>query len=133
MSSMVFAIDIESATIKNSYYRKVIYTTKTMQLVLMNIQPKQDIPMEKHTHITQFIRVEQGHGVAYINGHMKLLRPDIAIIIPPNTWHQIKNTSNTDTLKLYSIYSPPEHKDNTIHRKRYDDPEIQQQEYDECK
>jgi len=105
-----YHINIEQETIKNEYYRKVLYTTKQNQIVLMSIQPKDDIPLEIHPNITQFIRIEKGHGKAYINNKVYNLFDGIAIDIPAGASHRIVNTSDTDTLKLYTIYSPPEHK-----------------------
>lgn len=105
---MVFVIDIEKATIENEDYRRVLYTTKQNQLVLMSIPPQDDIPCETHDDITQFIRVEKGEGIAYINKNLYKLTDGISLDIPAGTKHQIINTSD-QPLKLYTIYSPAEH------------------------
>ncbi len=104
-----YAIDIEKATLENNYYRRVLYTTDQNQIVLMNIPPKEDIPCEIHSHITQFIRIESGQGVAYIGKDVYNLKDGIALDIPAGVAHQIINNSDTLPLKLYSVYSPPEH------------------------
>ena len=108
--------NIEQTTLKNNNYRKVLNTTKTMQLVVMSLLPNEEIGMEKHIHTTQFIRIEKGHAIAYL-GHIKYkLQDNDVIIVPPNTYHNIINSSKTKKLKLYTIYSPPEHKKGTIEK-----------------
>lgn len=110
----VFKTNIENKTIENTKYRKVIYTTEQTQLVLMSLLSSEDIPWEKHAHTTQFIRIEKGTCAVYTrdnsNEHLppkqhRLKDGDI-IMIPANTWHYVKATSE---LKLYTLYSPPEH------------------------
>lgn len=103
--------NIEKQTRKNTFYRKVIFTSKQMQLVLMSIPPGQEIGMEKHKKTSQFIRIEKGKGRAIINSLSHSLKDGSAILIPANQKHNIINTGKT-TLKLYSIYSPPEHPKN---------------------
>lgn len=102
------SIDLEKLTINNKNYRKVINTTKQIQLVLMSLLPGQDIGFEIHPHTTQFIKVEKGDGVAIINGVATPLYPGSSIIISQGKEHNIINTGNT-RLQLYTIYSPPEH------------------------
>lgn len=105
------SIDLERKTIQNEkYYRHVIQTTKQMQLVLMNILPLGDIKKEVHPHTTQFIRVESGYGYAIVDGKRSSLSDGRAIIIPPGSEHYIK--AGKKGMKLYTIYSPPEHKEN---------------------
>jgi len=101
--------NIEELTIKNKYYRKVINTTAQQQLVLMNIPNKINIGMEQHKMTTQFIRIEQGSGYVILNGEEYIIGPGDAIVIAPNVKHDVVSTSKTG-LRLYSIYSPPEHK-----------------------
>ena len=98
--------NIEKQTAKNKAYRKILKTTKQMQLVLMYIPTGKDIPKETHKNVSQFIRIESGRGVAYIGNVRYNLKDGDALIIPPNTPHYIKSTDN---LKLYTIYAPPEH------------------------
>jgi mannose-6-phosphate isomerase-like protein (cupin superfamily) len=123
-SAPPFRANNERVTTTNASFRRVLYTTPHMQLVVMSIAPGEDIPMERHSTITQLIRVESGTGRAYIGDSHKELRDDTLIIIPPNMWHRIVNTSTSHSLKLYSVYSPPEHRPGTRHRRRSDDPEI---------
>jgi quercetin dioxygenase-like cupin family protein len=105
---MAFFTNIETTTLRNTNYRKVIYTDHNIQIVLMNLQPGEDIPLETHTG-TQFIRVEGGKGEAIVAGKKYALSDGGSITIPPHTKHYVKNTSD-EPLTLYSIYSPPEHK-----------------------
>lgn len=107
--------NIEKVTIKNNFYRKVLFTTPQMQLVLMSIPAGSEIGMETHSTTTQFIRVERGSGVAYIGNEKFNLKDGDAVVIPPNTRHNIKATNND--LKLYTLYSPPEHAPNAIERR----------------
>lgn len=98
-------LNIEKETIKNKQYRKIIYTDKNIQLVLMNLYPGEEI--EKETHVgSQFIRVEEGFGWATVGDKKFILKDGVSITIPPNTEHYVKSTQG---LKLYTIYSPPEH------------------------
>lgn len=105
-------LNIEQRTKHNNHWRKVLSTTPQMQLVLMHIPAGEEIDSEIHPHTTQFIRVEQGNGVAYVNGQQYRLSADIALVIPPGAEHRIKSTNKA--LKLYTIYSPPEHAPNTL-------------------
>jgi mannose-6-phosphate isomerase-like protein (cupin superfamily) len=116
-----FSINIENETLKNTNYRKVINTNKTQQIVLMSLQPGEDIPIEIHSNTSQFIRVEKGTGVAFIGklATKKIkLKDGVSLTVPPKTWHYIKNTSQKDDLKLYSIYSPPEHPPNKVNKRQ---------------
>jgi mannose-6-phosphate isomerase-like protein (cupin superfamily) len=112
--------NIEKLTLKNKNYRKVLATTKNMQLVLMSLKPLEEIGTEVHKHTSQFMRIEKGSCVAIIGSKKIKLKDDDFIIIPPNTKHNIINNSKTEKLKLYSIYTPPEHKPGLI-QKRKDD------------
>lgn len=108
------SINLESQTIKNNYYRKVIKTEKNMQLVLMSLNYKEVIDLEMHPDTDQFIRVEKGSGLVLFTdkkGYIKYkikLKDGHSIIIPKGTYHMILNTGK-DKLKLYTIYSPPNH------------------------
>jgi mannose-6-phosphate isomerase-like protein (cupin superfamily) len=105
----IYKDNIEKKTLENSYWRKVLFTTPQLQLVLMSIPPKQDIGEEIHKNTTQFIRIESGHGIAIISGKKYILKDGTALVIPPNTKHNIICTDKEKSLQLYSIYSPPEH------------------------
>lgn len=108
-----FKINIEKATINNTKYRRVLYTTKELQLVVMSLPKGDDINCEKHIHTTQFIRIEEGTCVVYMNKQQYRLGPGDCVVIPSGTLHYVKNTGQTD-LKLYTIYSPPEHPDQLV-------------------
>lgn len=100
--------NIEKMTLLNNNYRKILHTTKNMQLVLMSINPGDDIGVEIHKKTSQFIRVEEGKCVAIIGTKRYYLKDNDFVIIPPGKKHNIINSGNIP-LKLYSIYTPPEH------------------------
>lgn len=106
---MYFSIDLEKATIENTEYRKILYTPGYQQLVLMSIPVNGDIPLEVHEHTDQFFRFEQGEGVIQVENKDIKVKDGSAVIIPHGTYHRVVNTGKTP-LKLYTIYSPPEHK-----------------------
>lgn len=113
-----FVTNIEHDAEENTDFRRVLYTTEQTQLVLMSLRSGEEIGEEVHD-LDQFIRVEKGDGVAYMNGHTHPLQDGSAVIIPKGTRHNIVNTGEED-LKLYTIYAPPEHKDKTIHHTKED-------------
>lgn len=115
------SLDIEKDTIENDYYRKVIYTFKESQLVLMSIDPLDEIGVESHRDNDQFIRVESGKGVAIVSGKKTMLKNGIAIGIPKGSIHNIINISHDEPLKLYTVYSPPVHAPNTIEKTKSDE------------
>lgn len=115
---MGFVQDIESLTIKNTDFRQVLYTAKNCQLVLMSLKPGEDIGEEVH-HLDQFFRVEEGSGEAVMNGVALVIREGFAVVVPAETKHNIVNTGNVE-LKLYTIYSPPNHRDGVVHHTRSD-------------
>jgi mannose-6-phosphate isomerase-like protein (cupin superfamily) len=106
-----FNINIEKETLKNINFRKVLYTGKHSQLVVMSLKPKEEIGMETHKDNDQFFRFEQGHGQCIIDDSEYSVVSGTAIIIPAGAKHNIINTSKTQALKMYTIYSPPHHKD----------------------
>ena len=111
----IFNTDIESDTLNNTYFRKVLFTTEHQQLVVMNLKPSEHIPKEIHATNDQFIRIEKGNAVAIINDNNKVsLKDGSVLIIPANTYHEIINISDKEPLKLYTIYSPPKHPPNKI-------------------
>ena len=114
MNKQPFHLNIEKATLENKAYRYILYTGKYEQFVVMNIQPKDDIHMEIHEQTDQFIRIEKGKGKAIIDDKEYELSDGIGLIIPAGTHHRIINTSETDELKLYTIYAPPEHEDGKL-------------------
>jgi len=112
-----FTIQMEKDTENNKLYRKVVYTAAHMQLVLMCVKPGQEIGMETHKG-DQFIRVESGTGKAIMGGVESSLEDGDAIIIPEGVEHNVINTSDNDDLKLYAVYTPPEHKDGHIDQEK---------------
>ena len=110
-----YTVNIEEETLNNEFYRKVLYTGEHMQLVVMTLQPGEDIPTEVHDGIDQFIRVEEGDALVRVDGEETNLSDDDVVIIPSGTEHYVKNTGE-GPLKLYSIYTPPEHPDGTVHK-----------------
>lgn len=107
-----FSINIEQETIKNEYYRKVEYTGSNLQVVIMSLLPEEEIDLEIHPTIEQFIRIEEGEGLALIGekqDEIHSLYSGSIVIVPPNTWHRIVNTSHDKKLKLYTIYVPANH------------------------
>lgn len=109
-----FVIDIEKETINNKNFRKVLYTGKNSQLVLMSLKPKQDIGLEVHD-VDQFFRIDAGTGKVIINGKTHEIKDGSAFIIPAGAEHNVINDGKED-LKIYTIYSPPHHKDKTVHK-----------------
>jgi len=111
---MAYKTNIEKDTIENENYRKVLFTGKKMQLVVMSLKPGEDIPMEVHPEIDQFIRVEEGEAYVKVGEEEFNLKDDDVVIIPAGNHHYVKNASDK-VLKVYTIYTPPEHKDGTVH------------------
>ena len=114
-----YVTNIEDDTLENKDFRRVLYTAKNTQLVLMSLRAKEDIGEEIHT-LDQFIRVEAGQGSAILDGVKHRISDGSAVVIPAGTRHNIVNDSDTEELKLYTLYSPPEHRDGTIHKTKSD-------------
>ena len=112
-----YVTDIEKATKENNNFRKVLYTAKNSQLVVMSLKPGEDIGEEVH-ELDQFIRIEEGVGKAVLNDVEHSIEDDFAIVIPAGVKHNIINTSEDKEMKLYTVYSPPEHKDGVVHATR---------------
>ena len=109
-----FNTNIEKDTLENENFRKVLYTGKHTQLVLMSLKPNEDIGMEVHTDNDQFFRFEKGEGKCIIDGNEYTLNDGSVIIVPAGAAHNIINTSPTESLKLYTLYSPAHHKDGIV-------------------
>ena len=109
-----FKTNIEKDTLENRKFRKVLYTGIYSQLVLMSLRPKEDIGMETHTENDQFFRFEAGLGKVIIDGNVYEVGDGVAIIVPAGAKHNIINISDSKELKLYTIYSPPHHKDGIV-------------------
>ncbi len=110
-----YVINIEKKTLENNYFREVLFTTDKSQLVVMALKPGEEIGMEIHPEHDQFIRIESGTGKVIMNGEEHELADGSAIVIPAGTQHNIINTSAI-VMKLYTIYTPPEHKSGTVHK-----------------
>lgn len=108
-----YVVDIEKATLENENFRKVLNTANYSQLVVMNLRPNEDIGEETHG-LDQFLRVEQGAGKAVLDGVSHPIKAGSAIMVPAGTKHNIINTSSDKPLKLYTIYSPPNHRDGIV-------------------
>lgn len=121
MSMKGYIANLEKQTLENTDYRRVLYTGKHSQLVLMSIEPGDEIGMEVH-ELDQFIRIEQGVATVTIDGVEHQVQDDWAFIIPAGAEHNVVNTGEVP-LKLYSIYSPPEHKEGTVHATKANDAE----------
>jgi mannose-6-phosphate isomerase-like protein (cupin superfamily) len=109
-----FKAAIESEAIENTDFRRVLYTSEYSQLVLMSIRPGEEIGLETHEGNDQFVRVEKGYGKCVIDGNEYELRDGDAVVVPCGAKHNIANQSDTDDLKLYTIYSPPHHKEGIV-------------------
>lgn len=124
-----FKTSIETDTIKNNYFRKVLYTSKHSQLVLMTLKPGEEIGLETHPDNDQFFRFEAGKGKVIIDGHEYEVEDGDAVIIPAGSKHNVINTGKSEELKMYTIYSPAHHKDGTIHKTK-EEAESSEEEFD---
>ncbi len=108
---------IEEQTLKNNNFRKVLFTGQHCQLVVMCLQPGEEIGNEVHSDVDQFFRIEQGEAKFVLNNTEEhTVKSQDAVVIPAGTYHNVINTSNTRQLKLYTVYSPPNHPDGTVHK-----------------
>jgi len=106
--------NIEKLTLENNNFRKVLYTGKYMQMVLMSLKPNEDISLEVHKDNDQFFRFESGEGQVIIDETSYAVGADDAVIVPAGSSHNVINKSNKEDLKFYTIYSPPHHKDQIV-------------------
>ena len=123
-----FVTNIEKDSLENGNFRKVLYTAKNSQLVVMSIPPDGDIGEEVH-QLDQFIRCEAGEGKAILDGVEHVIENGYAIIVPAGARHNIVNTSSDAPLKLYTVYSPPNHRDGVIHKTKAE-AEKDEEQYD---
>jgi mannose-6-phosphate isomerase-like protein (cupin superfamily) len=121
--------NIEKLTEENNNFRKVLYTANNSQLVVMSLKPQEDIGSEVHEELDQFIRIEEGKGKAVLNGKEYDIEEGSAVVIPGGTEHNIINTSEDEPMKLYTVYSPPEHKDGVVHETK-EEAEADHEEFD---
>ena len=124
-----FSTTLEKETRKNSDFRRVLYTGKNSQLVLMSLKPLEEIGMEVHPHTDQFFRFETGEGKVVIDGNEYPVKDGDGVIVPAGAKHNVINTSKTSELKLYTIYSPPEHQDKVV-RKTKEEAIANEEEFD---
>jgi mannose-6-phosphate isomerase-like protein (cupin superfamily) len=124
-----FSSNIEKATLENGNFRKVLYTSKHSQLVLMSLAPNEEIGMETHSDNDQFFRFEKGQGKCIIDGNEYEVKDGSAIVVPAGAEHNVINVSNSEDLKLYTIYSPAHHKDGIV-RATKEEAEADEEEFD---
>lgn len=111
-----YIVAIEKKTLANNYFRKVLYTGKHAQLVVMCLRPGEEIGNEVHPKVDQFFRIEQGKAIFVFRGKKIVARNGDAVIVPAGTYHNVINALKTQKLKLYTLYSPPNHPDGTVHK-----------------
>ncbi len=114
-----YVANIEKLSLENENFREVLYTTKNSQLVVMSLRPGEEIGEEVH-HLDQFIRCEAGEGQAVLDGLVSDLKEGFVVVVPAGAKHNIINTSADAPLKLYTLYSPPNHRDGIVHRTKQD-------------
>jgi mannose-6-phosphate isomerase-like protein (cupin superfamily) len=124
-----YVAGIEDETNSNTDFRRVLYTGKNLQLVLMRLRPGEEIGEEVHEDVDQFFRFEAGTGTVLIDGVKHAVKDGTAVVVPCGARHNVLNTSKSADLKLYTIYAPPEHKDKVV-RKTKRDAEASPEEYD---
>lgn len=111
-----YIVDIEKKTLANNYFRKVLFTGKHAQLVVMSLKPGEQIGNEVHAKVDQFFRIEQGRALFVFKGRKIVAKNGDAVIVPAGTYHNVINDAKTVKLKLYTLYSPPNHADGTVHK-----------------
>ncbi len=124
-----YSINIEKATEDNENFRQVLYTAKHSQLVLMTLRPGEEIGEEVHDNLDQFFRIEEGKGKVIIDGTEHMVEDGFAAIVPAGAKHNVVNTSSGEPLKLYTIYSPPEHRDGVLHATK-EQAEVEEEHFD---
>ncbi len=124
-----FNTNIERDTLENKDFRRVLYTGKNSQLVLMSLQPKEEIGLETHPENDQFLRFEGGSGAVFIDDNRYEVADGDAVIVPAGARHNVVNLSDAEDLKIYTIYAPPHHKDKTVHTTKKD-AETDDEEFD---
>jgi len=112
---------IEKQTLRNNYFRQVLFTGKHAQLVVMCLQPGEEIGNEVHHKVDQFFRIEHGKALFIFNGKKKpIVKDGGAVVVPAGTYHNVINASKKNKLKLYTVYSPPNHPKGTVHKTKAD-------------
>jgi mannose-6-phosphate isomerase-like protein (cupin superfamily) len=126
-----YSINIEEKTLAGNNFREVLYTTPRSQLVIMTLQPGEEIGMEHHTGHDQFIRIEAGTGIAILDGEEHQLEDGVAVVVPAGTEHNVINTSKTEAMRLYTLYTPPEHPDGIVHATKAEADEYEKHHHEE--
>ena len=124
-----FVGHIEKLTEKNKNFRQVLYTGKYAQLVVMCLQPGEEIGNEVHDTVDQFFRIEEGQAKFVYGAEVHKVKAGDAVIVPAGTFHNVINASKTEKLKLYTVYSPPNHPDGTIHKTKDEAEEAEKHEH----
>jgi mannose-6-phosphate isomerase-like protein (cupin superfamily) len=124
-----YTTNIETRTFENNFFREVLYTAPHSQLVVMTLQIGEEIGTETHGDGDQFVRVEAGQGEAILDGERHTLGDGDVVVIPAGTEHNIVNTSTDETLRLYTVYSPAEHPDGTVHKTKAEADEAEHQHH----
>ncbi|OGI95816.1 cupin [Candidatus Nomurabacteria bacterium RIFCSPLOWO2_02_FULL_36_8] len=124
-----YITNIEKFSLENQNFRQVLYTAKNSQLVVMSLKPNEDIGEEIH-QLDQFIRCEKGQGKAILDGVPNEITDGFVVVVPAGTKHNIINTSVTEPLQLYTLYSPPNHLDGTIHKTKVDAESDEKEHFD---
>ena len=126
-----YAGDIEEQTLKNNYFRQVLFTGKHAQLVVMSLKPGEEIGNEVHPNVDQFFRIEEGEAEFVLNNgkDKHIAKAGWAVVVPAGTWHNIINNSKTKPLKLYTVYSPPNHPPGTIHKTKAEAEKAEEEEH----
>lgn len=121
---------IEKQTLGNDYFRQVLFTGKYAQLVVMSLHPGEEIGNEVHNNVDQFFRIEQGEATFVLGrGEKHTAKDGDVVIVPAGTYHNVINPSETTALKLYTIYSPPNHPDKTVHKTKAEAEEAEAKEH----
>lgn len=115
-----FVTNIEEKTLANTNFRQVLFTASHSQLVLMSLKPSEEIGMEVHPNVDQFFRFESGEGKVIIDGEESVVKDGTAVVVPAGSQHNVVNTSAEKELKLYTIYSPPNHPEGIVHATKQD-------------
>lgn len=111
-----YVANIEDKALTNNYFREVLFTAPHMQLVVMSLKPGEEIGMEVHPEVDQFLRIESGEGKAVLDGDESMLGDGSAVIVPAGVHHNVINTSHEKVMKLYTIYTPPQHPAEAVHQ-----------------
>ena len=126
---MGYIDDIEEKTLENSNFRQVLFTGKHMQLVVMCLKPGEDIGEEVHDNVDQFFRIEEGEAKVIIDSKEDIVKEDMVAIVPAGALHNVINTGDID-LKLYTIYTPPNHPDGTVHKDKEEAEEYEKEHHE---